>query len=42
LRIEFVACGVPFESEKRVVVKYRGVSVGTQRLDLLQARSSLR
>jgi GxxExxY protein len=37
LRVELAACGVPFESDKRVVVKYRDQVVATQRLDFVIA-----
>ena len=37
LWIEFGASGIAFESEKRVVVQYRGQSVGAQRLDFVVA-----
>jgi len=37
LRIELAACGIPFESEKRVVIRYREQSVGAQRLDFVIA-----
>ena len=40
LRIEFGARGIAFESEKRVVVPYRGQSVGTQRLDFSYLRGT--
>ena len=35
--VELTESAVPFESEKRVVVRYRGVPVVTQRLDFLIA-----
>lgn len=37
LVIEFAACGIPFESEKRVPIRYREQLVGTQRLDFVIA-----
>lgn len=37
LRIELAACSIPFETEKRVVIRYRGQSVGVQRLDFVVA-----
>jgi GxxExxY protein len=37
LKIELGVCGLPFESEKRVIVRYRQQSVGTQRLDFVVA-----
>ena len=36
--VELADSGVPFESQKRVLVRYRGVPVVTQRLDFLIAR----
>ena len=35
LRIELAACGIAFESEKRVLIRYREQSVGAQRLDFI-------
>ena len=37
LRIELAVCGIAFESEKRVLIRYRDQSVGAQRLDFVVA-----
>ena len=41
LELELTACGIPFESEKRVVIRYRDHSVGAQRLDFVVAGAAI-